>query len=95
MLSHSTLTDRIVQQFDLAHTHAASTPMQPGLKLPLTEAPTTDDGRARMTKNAISLVSIAVDTRSGIAVAVYTPPRFLDCYHTIHTGAAKRVVRYL
>ena len=99
-LSQTAYIESIINRFNLTDAKSASTPMDPGVTLCKTDAPSSPAEAAHMKsvpyREAIgSLMYASVATRPDITFAVSTLSQFLDNPGEAHWEAVKRVFRYL
>ena len=90
----------ILRQFDMVGCKAASTPLEPGVKLTLRDSPGDDLGKARMEEYPYrqvvgKLMYLAICTRPDICQAVSELSRFNSNPGLTHWESAIRVLRYL
>lgn len=90
----------ILRLFEMVGCKAASTPLEPGVKLSVVDSPEDDEGRAQMElypyRQVIGkLMYLAVCTRPDISQAVSELSRFNANPGVKHWESAVRVMRYL
>jgi hypothetical protein len=99
-VSQSDYVDAMLDRFNMTAVNPASTPMDYGSQLSVTDCPTTEEGR-RFTRDldyraAVgSLLWLANGTRPDISFAVSQVSRFLENPGEPHYLAVKRILRYL
>ena len=90
----------ILEEFEMVGCKAASTPLEPGVKLSVVDSPPDDLGKARMEaypyrKLMGNLMYLAVCTRPNICQAVSELCRFNSNPGLKHWESAMRLLRYL